>query len=64
MMQTTASFTQQDGLFIDGHLHTFIEQQLCQQITLDCADVYQALATLVVSLAVNAVKTSILKTTV
>ena len=47
MMQTTASFTQQDGLFIDGNLHTFIEQQLCQQITLDSNHVYQALATLV-----------------
>ena len=47
MMQTTASFTQQDGLFIDGHLHAFIEQQLCKQTTLECNDVYQALATLV-----------------
>ncbi|MCQ8876984.1 hypothetical protein NQT69_02900 [Pseudoalteromonas shioyasakiensis] len=46
-MQTTASFTQQDGLFIDGNLHAFIEQQLCQQATLTCEDVYQALATLV-----------------
>jgi hypothetical protein len=45
MMQTTASFTQQDGLFIDGHLHAFIEH--CKQTTLECNDVYQALATLV-----------------
>ncbi len=47
MMQTTASFTQQDGLFIDGHLHAFIEQQLCKKMTINCDDVYQALATLV-----------------
>ncbi|KPH59704.1 hypothetical protein AMS58_17230 [Pseudoalteromonas porphyrae] len=46
-MQTTASFTQQDGLFIDGHLHAFIEQQLCKKMTINCDDVYQALATLV-----------------
>ncbi|NMM39427.1 hypothetical protein [Pseudoalteromonas arctica] len=46
-MQTTASFTQQDGLYIDGHLHAFIEQQLCKQNTLECNDAYQALATLV-----------------
>ena len=26
-MQTSASFTQQDGLFIDANLHQFIEQQ-------------------------------------
>jgi len=47
MMQTTASFTQQDGLFIDGNLHAFIDQQLCKQTTLTSEDVYQALATLV-----------------
>ncbi len=47
MMQTTASFTQQDGLFIDGNLHTFIEQQLCEKATLTSEYVYQALATLV-----------------
>lgn len=46
-MQTTASFTQQDGLFIDGNLHAFIEQQLCQTATLTSEEVYQALATLV-----------------
>lgn len=47
MMQTTASFTQQDGLFIDGNLHSFIEQQLCQKTRLTSEEVYQALATLV-----------------
>jgi hypothetical protein len=46
-MTTTASFTQQDGLFINGHLHQFIEEQLCTKATLKSNDVYQALATLV-----------------
>lgn len=46
-MQTSASFTQQDGLFIDANLHQFIEQQLCRKTTLQTQHVYQALATLV-----------------
>ncbi|WP_404340351.1 hypothetical protein [Pseudoalteromonas mariniglutinosa] len=46
-MKTSAQFTQQDGLYIDGQLHTFIEQQLCQQSQLPCETVYQALATLI-----------------
>ncbi|WP_368484849.1 hypothetical protein ABZP26_09210 [Pseudoalteromonas sp. SD03] len=46
-MQTSASFTQQDGLFIDANLHQFIEQQLCRKTTLQTQHIYQALATLV-----------------
>jgi len=46
-MQTSASFTQQDGLFIDANLHQFIKQQLCAKTTLETRHVYQALATLV-----------------
>lgn len=43
----TTHFTQQDGLFIDEQLHTFIQQQLCNADKLACDEVYQTLATLV-----------------
>lgn len=46
-MMPTTHFTQQDGLFIYGKLHTFIEEQLCKSDKIACADVYQTLATLV-----------------
>ncbi|WP_372762567.1 hypothetical protein [Pseudoalteromonas sp.] len=46
-MQTTASFTQQDGLFINSHFHQFIQQQLSVHAEMDSADIYQVLATLV-----------------
>ncbi|MBB1385677.1 hypothetical protein H5119_09010 [Pseudoalteromonas sp. SG45-5] len=46
-MPTTATFTRQDGLFIDANLHQFIEELLCTTATLKTTEVYQALATLV-----------------
>lgn len=46
-METSAQFTQQDGLFIEGQLHQFIAHQLCEESALPCEQVYQALATLV-----------------
>ncbi len=46
-MKTSAQFTQKDGLYIDGQLHSFIEQQLCKKSELSCEEIYQTLATLV-----------------
>lgn len=46
-MTMTSSFTKQDGLFIDAKLHDFIQQHLCNKTTLNIAEVYQALATLI-----------------
>ncbi|CAI86379.1 MULTISPECIES: hypothetical protein [Pseudoalteromonas] len=46
-MQTSSSFTQQDGLFINSHFHQFIEQQLAPQAAMLSDDIYQVLATLV-----------------
>ena len=46
-METSAQFTQQDGLYINGQLHTFIEQQLCKKSEIACDEIYQILATLV-----------------
>ena len=46
-METSAQFTQQDGLYINGQLHSFIEQQLCKKSDLACEEIYQTLATMV-----------------
>ena len=46
-METSAQFTQQDGLYINGQLHSFIEQQLCTKSDLACEEIYQTLATMV-----------------
>ena len=47
IMKTSAQFTQQDGLYINGQLHSFIEQQLCKKSDLACDEIYQTLATMV-----------------